>query len=257
MIFFFLFFAFEEYFLINLIWFCLFIYLFMYLSPAEQSVPSDALLRRDLAIGIWNATFSYGVIDSQAQQAQPPKAKKRAVPVPELISRGWFFFFSEFYMFSSQILLGRKFTIIVDLLPLFLCAVEVLRNITLEVPKGSLVCFVGAVGSGKSTLLDAILNEVQCDSGRVRVRGQIAFCAQQAWIQNATVKDNIIFGFPFDAARYQKVIDVCALAADLEMLPAGDATEIGERGITLSGGQKQRVSMRFLPFRSLHLFILR
>jgi ABC-type multidrug transport system fused ATPase/permease subunit len=70
--------------------------------------------------------------------------------------------------------------------------------------------------------------------------GTIGFAPQQAWIQNAIVKENILFGQPYDHQRYLRAIHTCALERDLELFPDGDSTEIGERGINLSGGQKQR-----------------
>ena len=74
-------------------------------------------------------------------------------------------------------------------------------------------------------------------------QGKIAYVTQQAWIQNMSLRDNILFGRPYDERRYEKVIEACALKQDLDMLPGGDQTEIGEKGINLSGGQKQRVSL--------------
>lgn len=118
-----------------------------------------------------------------------------------------------------------------------------LSNITLKVPKGKLTAVVGAVGSGKSSLLNAIIGEMKCTSGRVRVSGSVGYTAQQAWIMNATLKDNIIFGRELEQKDYKRVIKACALESDLAMLPNGDQTEIGERGINLSGGQKQRVNL--------------
>ena len=73
--------------------------------------------------------------------------------------------------------------------------------------------------------------------------GGTAYVPQQAWMQNATVKENILFGKVFNTNTYEKVIDACALRSDLKILPGGDQTEIGEKGINLSGGQKQRVSL--------------
>ncbi|KAM3964279.1 multidrug-Resistance like Protein 1 [Aphomia sociella] len=119
----------------------------------------------------------------------------------------------------------------------------VLKNINLHVPRGSLVAVVGAVGSGKSSLLSAFLGEMNKVSGRVNTNGSIAYVPQQAWIQNATLQDNILFGKPLDQHKYNNVISVCALKTDFDMLPGGDQTEIGEKGINLSGGQKQRVSL--------------
>nr|AKC34057.1 ABCC1-like protein [Spodoptera litura]AKC34899.1 ABCC1-like protein [Spodoptera litura] len=118
-----------------------------------------------------------------------------------------------------------------------------LKNINLHVPRGSLVAIVGAVGSGKSSLLSALLGEMNKISGRVNTTGSIAYVPQQAWIQNATLQDNILFGKPLDKHKYNNVIDMCALKPDFEVLPGGDQTEIGEKGINLSGGQKQRVSL--------------
>lgn len=102
---------------------------------------------------------------------------------------------------------------------------------------------VGTVGSGKSSLISAFLGEMEKVSGRVNTVGQIAYVPQQSWIQNATLQDNILFGKPLDQKRYDQIIDACALKPDLEILPGGDQTEIGEKGINLSGGQKQRVSL--------------
>ncbi|XP_060803850.1 multidrug resistance-associated protein 1 isoform X3 [Amyelois transitella] len=118
-----------------------------------------------------------------------------------------------------------------------------LKNINVEIPKGSLVAVVGAVGSGKSSLLSALLGEMNKISGRVNTHGTVAYVPQQAWIQNATLQDNILFGKPLDSHKYENVINVCALKTDFDMLPGGDQTEIGEKGINLSGGQKQRVSL--------------
>nr|QCO93576.1 ATP-binding cassette subfamily C member 5 [Chilo suppressalis] len=118
-----------------------------------------------------------------------------------------------------------------------------LKNINLHVPRGSLVAVVGAVGSGKSSLLSALLGEMNKVSGRINTTGEIAYVPQQAWIQNATLQDNILFGKDLDKQRYNNVINVCALKPDFDVLPGGDQTEIGEKGINLSGGQKQRVSL--------------
>ncbi|XP_078611217.1 multidrug resistance-associated protein 1-like [Branchiostoma floridae x Branchiostoma japonicum] len=119
----------------------------------------------------------------------------------------------------------------------------ILKNINLTIPGGALVAVIGQVGSGKSSLLSALLGEMEKQGGRVAVLGSTAYVPQQAWIQNATLRDNILFGSPLNQSRYNEVLEACALGPDLEMLPAGDNTEIGEKGINLSGGQKQRVSL--------------
>ncbi|KAF9344593.1 Canalicular multispecific organic anion transporter 2, partial [Mortierella sp. AD094] len=116
-----------------------------------------------------------------------------------------------------------------------------LSDITLHVLEGNLTAIVGRIGQGKSSLLSAIMGEMYKNpKGTVTVYGDVAYVPQQAWIINATVRDNILFGKPFDQAKYDHIIYAAGLRPDLEMLVAGDQTEIGERGINLSGGQKQR-----------------
>lgn len=95
----------------------------------------------------------------------------------------------------------------------------ILRNINLEVKKSNLVAIVGSVGAGKSSLISALLGEMEKLSGRVNTVGSIAYVSQQAWIQNASLQDNILFGMPMDRKRYNQVIAACALKPDIEMLP--------------------------------------
>ncbi|XP_058124357.1 multidrug resistance-associated protein 1 isoform X3 [Anopheles coustani] len=131
-----------------------------------------------------------------------------------------------------------------------------LKNINVRVEKNQIVAVVGTVGSGKSSLLSAFLGEMDRISGRVNTLGRIAYVSQQAWIQNATLKDNILFGKPMDQRRYNRVIEACALKPDIEMLPGGDMTEIGEKGINLSGGQKQRVSLARAVYNDADVYFL-
>eukprot|EP01122_Echinamoeba_exundans_P009591 TRINITY_DN342_c1_g1_i1.p1 TRINITY_DN342_c1_g1~~TRINITY_DN342_c1_g1_i1.p1 ORF type:complete len:1306 (+),score=276.46 TRINITY_DN342_c1_g1_i1:705-4622(+) len=119
----------------------------------------------------------------------------------------------------------------------------VLEGIDMKVKQGEVVMVVGAVGCGKSTLCQAVLQEIPHVTGEVVVNGQLAYVPQEAWIFNATVRDNILFGQPFDEKRYTKVLKMAALGPDLDILPARDMTHIGDRGTNLSGGQKQRVSI--------------
>ncbi|XP_060179357.1 ABC transporter C family member 2-like [Lycium barbarum] len=119
-----------------------------------------------------------------------------------------------------------------------------LSNINLDIPTGSLVAIVGGTGEGKTSLISAMLGEVPSISdSMVVIRGTVAYVPQVSWIFNATVRENILFGSVIDAVRYDRAIDVTALRHDVELLPGGDFTEIGERGVNISGGQKQRVSM--------------
>ena len=106
----------------------------------------------------------------------------------------------------------------------------ILQDINLTIKKGSLCAIVGSVGSGKSSLIGALMGEMVKVSGKVNSVGSVALVQQQAWIQNATLRDNVLFGKQFDPNFYNKVIDACALVSDLEMLPTRDQTEIGEKG---------------------------
>ncbi|OXB59403.1 hypothetical protein ASZ78_009703 [Callipepla squamata] len=131
-----------------------------------------------------------------------------------------------------------------------------LKDINLLVPSGSLVAVVGHVGCGKSSLVSALLGEMEKLEGEVAVKGSVAYVPQQAWIQNATLKDNILFGQAPNEQKYQNILEACALKTDLEVLPGGDHTEIGEKGINLSGGQRQRVSLARAVFSSSDIYLL-
>ena len=131
-----------------------------------------------------------------------------------------------------------------------------LDNINVNIKKGSLCAVVGTVGSGKSSFLSALLGEMEKITGTVEVKGKVAYVSQQAWIQNATLKSNIIFSSPENDDKYNKVLSDCALVSDLDILPAGDKTEIGEKGINLSGGQKQRVSIARAVYADADLYFL-
>ncbi|KAL0935122.1 multidrug resistance-associated protein 5 [Colletotrichum truncatum] len=126
-----------------------------------------------------------------------------------------------------------------------------ISGLDLTVGRSELIGVIGTVGSGKSSLLAALAGGMRKTSGSVTFGSTRAFCPQNAWIQNATVRDNIIFGREFNRDLYDMVTQACALRADFEMLPHGDETEIGERGITISGGQKQRINIaRAIYFNS-------
>lgn len=124
-------------------------------------------------------------------------------------------------------------------------AIEVfqLDKINLAVHRTELLAIVGGVGSGKTSLLAALAGDMRKVSGEITQGAAIAYCPQFAWIRSATVRENVTFGRPFDQEWYDRVVDACALRADFQLLPDGDQTEVGERGITLSGGQKQRLNI--------------
>ncbi|KDO21874.1 hypothetical protein SPRG_12376 [Saprolegnia parasitica CBS 223.65] len=132
-----------------------------------------------------------------------------------------------------------------------------LRNLSFTLLPGSLTIVVGPVGSGKSSLVSTILGEMHQVSGQRSVCNRLSYVNQEAWIQHTTLRNNILFHNGFDADYYDAVLAACQLGPDLAMLPNGDATEIGERGINLSGGQKARVSLaRGVYHRSADLYLL-
>ncbi|KAL8872715.1 MAG: hypothetical protein Q9174_001702 [Haloplaca sp. 1 TL-2023] len=118
-----------------------------------------------------------------------------------------------------------------------------LQGMDFSIGRNELIAVIGSVGSGKSSLLAALAGDMRRLSGQVTMGASRAFCPQYAWIQNATVRDNIVFGTEYRRGWYDEVVDACALRPDLDMLPHSDMTEIGERGITVSGGQKQRLNI--------------
>lgn len=129
----------------------------------------------------------------------------------------------------------------------------------LEVKKGALVGIVGKVGCGKSSLLAAIMGELHRLHGRVAVWGLskgFGLATQEPWIQFATIRDNILFGKTFDAQLYSEVLEACALNEDLSVLPAGDQTEVGEKGVTLSGGQRARIALARAVYQEKALYLL-
>lgn len=168
-----------------------------------------------------------------------------------------------------------------------------LKNIFLKIRAGEFVCIIGDVGSGKSSLLSALIGDLlyvsqdQIDKyggmrkalntvsdqnkfqeemidhinndvfeAPITINGEIAFVQQVPWIQNKTIRDNILYGLPLDKAKYVDTIQICELERDLEILPAGDLTEIGEKGINLSGGQKARISLARAVYSNKDIFLM-
>ena len=132
----------------------------------------------------------------------------------------------------------------------------ILQDVNLEVKKGELLAIIGRVGDGKSSLLGAMLGEMTRSEGKVTIRGDVAYFSQSTWILSATIKDNIIFGHRFDPLFYDEVIEACALRADLAVLPQGDMTEVGEKGVSLSGGQKARISLARACYARADIYLL-
>lgn len=134
-------------------------------------------------------------------------------------------------------------------------APKTLSKVELNVKRGETVMVVGSVGSGKTSIAMAVLGEIPRVKGEVEVDGSVAYVAQEAWIINATVRDNILFGSPYEEKKYKKVLTMAALIPDLAIWSAADMTEIGDRGINLSGGQKQRVSIARALYADRDIYI--
>ncbi|KAG6555718.1 hypothetical protein Mapa_002956 [Marchantia paleacea] len=132
----------------------------------------------------------------------------------------------------------------------------VLRDINVDIKQGSLVFVVGKVGAGKSSFISALQGEMSKISGKITTCGSTACVAQTAWIQNATIQENILFGRPLDKERYELVLERCALSPDLAQMTFGDQTEIGERGLNLSGGQKQRIQLARAVYQDCDIYFL-
>ncbi|XP_077850568.1 ATP binding cassette subfamily C member 13 isoform X1 [Macaca mulatta] len=132
----------------------------------------------------------------------------------------------------------------------------VLKDLNIKIPEGALVAVVGQVGSGKSSMLSAILGEMEKLTGVVQRKGSVAYVSQQAWIQNCILQENILFGSIMKKEFYEQVLEACALLPDLEQLPKGDQTEIGERGVNISGGQQHRVSLARAVYSGADIYLL-
>jgi ABC-type multidrug transport system fused ATPase/permease subunit len=131
-----------------------------------------------------------------------------------------------------------------------------LTDIELRVKRGMKVAICGMVGSGKSSLLSCILGEMPKLEGTVKVSGSKAYVPQTAWILSGNIRDNILFGNPYDREKYERIIQACTLNKDLELFGNGDLTEIGERGINLSGGQKQRIQIARSMYEDADIYLL-
>lgn len=153
----------------------------------------------------------------------------------------------------------------------------VLRNLNFSFPTGELSVISGKTGTGKSLLISAILGEVDLLEGSVRVpkaahpserhdseahpgnwilKGSVAYVGQSPWLESTSFRDNVLFGLPFIEDRYNKVIEVCALKKDLEILTDGDKTELGANGINLSGGQKWRVTLARAVYSRAEILVM-
>ena len=131
-----------------------------------------------------------------------------------------------------------------------------LKSINLKADPGEFIAIVGKVGSGKSSLLYSILDQMNTVSGRIRHKGKIAHISQEPFLLNNTLRNNILFGKEYNEAVYNHVLDICQLRPDIRILPGGDLTEIGERGINLSGGQKQRICIARAVYSNSDIYLI-
>ncbi|XP_054158234.1 ATP-binding cassette sub-family C member 4-like, partial [Oppia nitens] len=131
-----------------------------------------------------------------------------------------------------------------------------IRDITVSLAPGELLAVIGAIGSGKSSFLMSLLNEIEVTSGRIAVKGSVAYASQESWSFNTTIQQNITFGKPYEIKRFKEVISVCAMNRDLKMFPFGERSLVGERGVTLSGGQKARITLARALYTNADIYLL-
>ncbi|CAN9498133.1 unnamed protein product [Ophioblennius macclurei] len=131
-----------------------------------------------------------------------------------------------------------------------------LQNVSFTLRSNQLLAVIGPVGAGKSSLLSSVLGELPADKGMLKVRGQLTYAAQQPWVFPGTIRNNILFGKEMNQQKYERVLRACALKRDMELLPDGDLTLIGDRGATLSGGQKARVNLARAVYQDADIYLL-
>ncbi|XP_063913812.1 probable multidrug resistance-associated protein lethal(2)03659 isoform X2 [Zophobas morio] len=133
---------------------------------------------------------------------------------------------------------------------------KILSDVSLRIKANQMTAIIGPVGSGKSTILKVILNEIPHLQGSVQIGATISYAAQEPWIFDGTVRENILFGELYHGAKYDEVIKVCALERDFALFPYGDSTLVGSRGTTLSGGQKSRINLARAVYKDTEFYLL-
>lgn len=131
-----------------------------------------------------------------------------------------------------------------------------LQDISINFVEGGLNVVMGQSGSGKSTLLMSILGETILEAGSITCPKDIAYASQSPWLQNETIRENILFNSPFEQVRYDRVVNACGLPIDFNEFPERDETEVGENGASLSGGQKSRVALARALYSKASLILL-
>ncbi|XP_076244312.1 putative multidrug resistance-associated protein lethal(2)03659 isoform X2 [Calliopsis andreniformis] len=133
---------------------------------------------------------------------------------------------------------------------------DTLKNLTIKVKRGELLAIVGQVGAGKTSLLNVLLKELPLETGSLQVNGSLAYASQEPWLFAGSVRQNILFGRKMDQFRYDRVVRVCQLKRDFTLLPYGDKTIVGERGISLSGGQRARINLARAVYAEADMYLL-
>ncbi|CAB3237240.1 unnamed protein product [Arctia plantaginis] len=131
-----------------------------------------------------------------------------------------------------------------------------LKNISLRVRRNKLCAVIGPVGSGKSSLLQVLLKELPLMTGSVNVKGRVSYACQESWLFPGTVRENILFGLPYDVDKYKEVCRVTCLQPDFKQFPYGDLSLVGERGVSLSGGQRARINLARAIYREADIYLL-
>ncbi|KAG0026028.1 hypothetical protein BGZ82_009689, partial [Podila clonocystis] len=205
-----------------------------------SSLPMDP---EEPVISIKNGTFSWTGKTAESSIKNPWNPETEATETTGLLS-------AQYSSLNPASSTSSLFSFALN------AGVPTLRDIDISVKNRQLTAVVGRIGQGKSSLLSAIIGDMYKYHGQVQISGKIAYVPQQAWIINATLKNNILFGNKYDADRYNLILSACGLGPDIKMLPGGDQTEIGERGINLSGGQKQRVSLARAAYADADIYLL-
>lgn len=133
--------------------------------------------------------------------------------------------------------------------------VSILKNVSLDINTKGLYVVVGSTASGKSTFFKILLRECSF-TGEVEITGKISYASQEAWLFPSTIRNNILFGEPFDKIRYQQIVHICNLEYDLNLLHDGDSTIIGDRGINLSKGQQARINLARAIYRNADIYLI-
>nr|ASU47347.1 ABCC2 [Cnaphalocrocis medinalis] len=131
-----------------------------------------------------------------------------------------------------------------------------LKNLSVRIRRGKLCAVIGPVGSGKTSLLQLLLKELPAQTGGLKINGTLSYSCQESWLFPATVRENILFGLPYDSAKYKQVCRACCLGPDFEQFPYGDLSLVGERGVSLSGGQRARINLARAVYRDVDIYLL-